>query len=270
MKWSLFFGLPDLSQLIPMNADLHTASENVRILNDAFYIPTLDRSRRIWLYLPKGYDKSKKKFPVLYMHDGQNLFDEATSYSGEWRIDEILDSVPLACIVIGIDNGESKRMNEYNPNDTEQFGKGEGRQYLEFIVKTLKPYIDKNYRTLRSRKNTLMAGSSMGGLITFYAGLFYPKVFGKLGILSPAFWISPKISDEIKKQVKAKTHSGQKYFFYGGGAENQTMVSDMVSVYDLMNAYSKAKMKIIVWPDGRHNEVTWSNVFPEFYNWIIQ
>lgn len=248
----------------------HTASENVQIIDTAFYIPTLDRTRRIWLYLPKGYEGSKKRFPVLYMHDGQNLFDEATSYSGEWKVDEILDNMPLACIVIGIDNGQDKRMNEYNPNDTEQFGKGEGLLYLEFIVKTLKPYIDKKYRTLRSKKNTLMAGSSMGGLITFYAGLYYPKVFGKLGILSPSFWVSPNISNQIKQLAKPRTHSGQKYFFYGGGSENQSMVSDMARVYDLMNKNAKAKMEIVVWPEGMHNEITWSSIFPVFYNWIIQ
>src|SRR6185436_17362584 len=97
------------------------------------------------LYLPKGYKQSKKRYPVLYMHDGQNLFDDSTSFSGEWKVDETLDLLENPCIVVGIDNGGLKRMNEYNPHDTEQFGKGEGHQYLEFIAKTLKPYIDKKY-----------------------------------------------------------------------------------------------------------------------------
>ncbi|MEJ7769629.1 MAG: alpha/beta hydrolase-fold protein, partial [Chitinophagaceae bacterium] len=229
-----------------MNDRPHTASGNVQIIDTAFYIPTLNRTRRIWLYLPEEYKNSKKKYPVLYMHDGQNLFDESTSFSGEWKVDETMDELANACMVVGIDNGESKRMNEYNPNDTHQFGKGEGRQYLEFIVKTLKPYIDKKYRTLRSAKNTMMAGSSMGGLITFYAGLYYPKVFGKLGVLSPAFWVSPNIREEIRQAVRPSTHSTQKFFFYGGGAENLTMVSEIHQVNDAMNHNAQSKNAMLV------------------------
>lgn len=206
----------------------------------------------------------------MYMHDGQNLFDEATSFSGEWKVDETLDSISNACIVVGIDNGGDKRMTEYNPNDTEQFGKGEGRQYLEFIVRTLKPFIDKNFRTLRSKRNTIMAGSSMGGLITFYAGLYYPKVFGKLGILSPSLWAIKDVESEIKKLAKPKTHSSQRYFFYGGGSENKTMVSDLKNVCELMEKHTKAEIEMVVWPEGGHNELTWSNVFPTFYHWITR
>ena len=126
------------------------------------------------------------------MHDGQNLFDKATSFAGEWGIDEAMDSIKNACIVVGIDNGGLKRMYEYNPNDTKQYGRGEGRAYLAFIVNNLKPFIDKKYRTLPGKQYTWMAGSSMGGLITFYAGLYYPQVFGGLGVFSPSFWIAPQ------------------------------------------------------------------------------
>jgi predicted alpha/beta superfamily hydrolase len=93
------------------------------------------------------------------MHDGQNLFDDLTSYNGEWGVDETMDSIASPCIVVGIDNGGAKRMNEYNVHDHPKHGKGEGRQYLEFLVRTLKPYIDKNYRTLRAARSTMIAGS---------------------------------------------------------------------------------------------------------------
>ena len=113
------------------------------------------------------------------MHDGQNLFDNATSYSGEWGIDEYLDSIftlgKKEVIVVGIDNGLSKRMNEYNPYSFRQYGKGEGDEYVDFLVKNLKPFIDKHYRTLPGKKNTYIAGSSMGGLISLYAVLKYPE-----------------------------------------------------------------------------------------------
>ncbi len=253
-----------------MTENRHTASENVHIIDDAFIIPQLNRTRRIWLYLPTGYAHSKKRYPVLYMHDGQNLFDDATSYSGEWEIDETLDATANACIVVGIENGSLLRMNEYNPNDTEQFGKGEGGLYLEFIVKTLKPYIDKKFRTLRSRKNTMVAGSSMGGLISFYAGILYPRIFGKIGIFSPAFWIVPQISDQIKQLVKHRKHSGQKYYFYSGGAEHPAMISDMLQVAELIRTLSSAKIEVVTKAEGWHSEVCWRKEFPAFYKWIIQ
>ena len=91
-------------------------------------------------------------------------------------------------IVVAIDHGGTKRINEYCPYDMEGFGKGEGDQYLQFLVKTLKPYIDKNYRTKKDKENTYIAGSSMGGLISMYAVLKYPYVFGGAGVFSPAFW----------------------------------------------------------------------------------
>jgi predicted alpha/beta superfamily hydrolase len=245
-----------------------TASKNVFII-DSFPVQTLDRTRRIWVYLPETYSLSKKKYPVIYMHDGQNLFDESTSFSGEWGIDETMDSLLLEAIVVGIENGGNLRMNEYNPHDNIHHGKGEGLQYLEFIVKNLKPYIDKNYRTLKSRKNTLMAGSSMGGLITFYAGIYYPGIFGKLGVFSPAFWIADQITEEIPFFVKRATHSRQKYYFYGGGKENKVMERDIWKVYDLMQACSGAKMQVVINPEGQHNEAAWGKEFADFFRWIV-
>lgn len=252
-----------------MTNNISTASKNVSVIDHAFFMPQLNRSRRIWLYLPASYQKSKKRFPVLYMHDGQNLFNVNTSFSGEWQVDETLDSTPNACIVVGIDNGGLHRMNEYNPYDTEQFGKGEGLLYLEFIVETLKPYIDKKYRTLRSDKHTIMAGSSMGGLISFYAGILYPQIFGRLGIFSPAFWIAPHLVSYINQSIKPRRHSKQKYYFYGGGAENANMVSDIFQVAELMHSYANPTIKTVVNPAGYHSEDCWKKEFPAFFQWII-
>ena len=186
-----------------------TANKNVRIIDTAFFIPQLNRTRRVWIYLPPTYNSSTKKYPVLYMHDGQNVFDDATSFSGEWGVDEALDTLGLKtkeCIVVGIDNGGDKRLNEYCPYDFSlpggQKGKGEGNLYLQFLAKTLKPFIDKKYRTIKESKNTFIAGSSMGGLISMYAVLEYPKIFGGAGVFSPAFWVRPKIFDDIKAKGK--------------------------------------------------------------------
>jgi predicted alpha/beta superfamily hydrolase len=209
---------PDISNLKQVKDIQHTVSKNVTVIDTAFFIPQLKRTRRVWIYLPESYNASRlKKYPVLYMHDGQNVFDEATSFAGEWGVDEALDSLTektKECIVVAVDNGGDKRMNEYNPYDHKKFGKGEGDKYVDFLVKTLKPFIDKKYRTLKDRPNTFIAGSSMGGLISLYAVLKYPKIFGGAGVFSPAFWVAPALYNEIKKKTGAV--NAKVYFMAGG------------------------------------------------------
>jgi predicted alpha/beta superfamily hydrolase len=245
-----------------------TASKNVSIADTAFYIPQLKRKRAIRVYLPDGYHNSKLRYPVIYMHDGQNLFDRATAFAGEWGVDEFLDSTKLKkCIVVGIDNGGAKRMNEYNFYDNQRFGKGEGNAYADFIVKTLKPFIDKKYRTLKDKKNTSISGSSMGGLISFQTLLKYPSVFGAAGIYSPSFWITTKLTEEIKN--KGRLVNSRIYFFAGKLEDaNMAMVRDAIRMYESMRAVSKSKMKLVIKDDGKHNEDSWRKDFPEFYQWI--
>lgn len=248
----------------------HTASKNVAVIDTAFYMPQLNRYRRIWVYLPASYHHSSKKYPVLYMHDGQNVFDAATSGFGEWGVDEALDTLGPKwgeMIVVAIDNGADKRLNEYAPYDMEKYGKGEGDAYVDFLVNTLRPYINKNYRTKKCRKHNFVAGSSMGGLISFYALLKYPKKFGGAGVFSPAFWINPQlknISAEKAKKVKGKI------YFYAGQLEGDTMVPDMLNVFDQMLQYAKAKMEVVIRAQGRHNEAAWRGAFPQFYKWLLQ
>ena len=247
----------------------HTASKQVNIIDTAFFIPQLNRSRRIWIYLPEGYLKTKKHYPVLYMHDGQNLFDAYTSGFGEWGVDECLDSLikkgKSACIVIGIDNGP-KRFNEYNPYEFMEYGKGEGDQYLEFLVKTLKPFIDKQYRTLSSKENTIIAGSSMGGLISFYAMLQYPGVFGKAGIFSPSFWTAPPIK-EVTNALAQKVAG--KFFFYMGGMEDSTHIKNVQQIQEILGEKSTAMIYSVIDPQSSHNEQAWRKWFAEFYTWIM-
>jgi metallo-beta-lactamase class B len=247
-----------------------TASANVQIIDTSFSIPQLKRTRKIWIYLPPDYATGTKKYPVLYMHDGQNLFNDATSYAGEWGVDETLDSMKKKCIVVGIDNGLLKRMNEYNPYSHDRFGPGEGKQYIDFIAKTLKPYIDKKYRTLKDKNNTTIAGSSMGGLISMYAIVIYPKVFGAAGVFSPSFWISPRIKDDINKMVKPATHRQSRIYFYAGEQESKEMVRDVLSIFEMMRMKAGCKMEVRINAEGQHNEPTWRQEFPAFYNWIMK
>jgi predicted alpha/beta superfamily hydrolase len=247
----------------------HTASPNVRLIAAAFPMPQLETTRKIWLYLPPGYEKNKKHYPVMYMHDGQNIFDEYTSGFGEWGVDECADSLikngKPACIIVGIENGPN-RMNEYNPYDFDEFGTGTGDRYLEFIVKNLKPYIDRQYRTLPTNENTIIAGSSMGGLISYYAMLRYPEIFGKGGIFSPAFWTA----SEIKKltNVSGSQLKGT-LFFYVGGMEGEQYLADMKEITDKLGKNSKALIYTVIDPSGVHNEAAWNKWFHEFYKWVL-
>ena len=259
----------------PAKPRANTAGKNVHIIDTFFLIPQLKRTRRVWIYLPGDYAVSKKRYPVLYMHDGQNVFDDATSYAGEWGVDECIDSMKNKCIVVAIDNGADKRINEYCPYDfslkslglskADTLNKGEGSLYIDFLVKTLKPFIDKKYNTLKDKKNTFIAGSSMGGLISMYAALKYPKVFGGAGVFSPAFWVGPKIFDDIKsKGEKVKS----KIYFYAGKQESESMVTDMLKAFDGMAGVSKSKMVTVIRDEGKHNEPTWRKEFPLFYVWM--
>lgn len=179
-----------------------SAQANVSLLPELLQIPGLNRQRQIRVYVPPGYANSQRRYPVLYMHDGQNLFDAATAYAGEWRVDETLNALSesgqLELIVVGIDNGQEKRMTELNPWSHPRFGVAQGREYMEFVVEVVKPLIDRRYRTKADRANTAIMGSSMGGLISHYAINQYPEVFSKAGIFSPAYWVG-----EAKKICKS-------------------------------------------------------------------
>lgn len=269
---ALYFQVVAWKDQFPPGTKQHTMNANVHIMDTAFFMPQLDRFRRIWIYLPADYSGANQHYPVLYMQDGQNLFDAATAAYGEWRVDETLDSLAKKglpeVIVVGIDNGQDKRLNEYNPFDNEKYGKGEGEAYVDFLVKTLKPFIDDHYRTLPQREHTAIAGSSMGGLISFYAALKYPGVFGKAGIFSPSFWIAPQLYDTVKN---GNTLKNTLIYFVAGGMESDGMVPDMQRMYNLLLQHGEpaANMKEVIVPDGQHSESYWRQEFPNACLWLF-
>lgn len=250
----------------------HTAGSNVQIIDSAFAIPQLSRKRRLWVYLPPDYQSSRKSYPVIYMHDGQNLFDSYTSGFGEWGIDETMDSLNrnknAMAIIVGIDHGSEHRLTEYNPFSNERFGKGRGDEYVDFLAYTLKPFIDQKFRTKSSAKNTIIAGSSMGGLISMYAVAKYPGVFGKAGVFSPAFWISPEIFGYVSTRKMRK----QRLYFIAGDLESNEMVPDMKRLYEqlLSQGVKPQQMQIKAAPDGKHSEWFWRREYPQFYKWIMK
>lgn len=248
----------------------YTATPQVRIMDTAFKIPQLNRTRRIWVYLPKGYATSGKIYPVLYMQDGQNLFNEKTAFAGEWGIDECLDTLQQKlgkeCIIVGIDHAGNKRVTEYNPYDNTQYGKGEGKQYVDFLAHTLKPYIDAKYRTRKGPENTFVAGSSLGGLISLFAVLQYPQIFGTAGVFSPALWMAPGVFTDAEK---FSTPASPRFYLYAGGKENATMVTDVQKMSDILEKKNRYVLRRIISPLGQHNETTWRQEFADFYKWLM-
>lgn len=269
---SLTFSIAGWHDDYPDKPKPNTATAQVQVLDTSFFILQLNRYRRVWVYLPKTYNFLKGKFyPVLYMQDGQNLFNERTAAFGEWGVDECLDTLQQQtnkdCIVVGIDNGEH-RVTEYDPYDNEKYGKGEGKQYADFLVQTLKPFIDKRFRTLKDAQHTYIAGSSLGALISLYAVVKYPDVFGSAGIFSPAFWISPQLYNDTQQTTWKGVH---RFFFYAGQKESETMVNDMKRMEDaLYKTHKEIQTTEVIFPLGQHNETYWRKVFPNFYRWLMQ
>jgi len=169
----------------------YTVAGTLRV-HPQFYSPQLDNHRDIVVYLPPTYrQQPERRYPVLYMHDGQNLFDEHQSFAGEWEVDETMERLGgegLEAIVVGIPNMGLHRLAEYSPFRDDSLGGGDGDKYLAFIVETLKPLIDIDARTLSDSRHTGILGSSMGGLISLYAFFCRPDVFGFAGAMSPSSW----------------------------------------------------------------------------------
>lgn len=266
------FDIPGWKDDYPERQKPYTAIAQVKIIDSAFLIPQLNRTRRIWAYLPKDYATGKKRYPVIYMQDGQNLFNEQTAAFDEWHVDETLDSIlghgGKGAIIIGIDNGGEKRLNEYNPYDHKEYGKGEGNEYVDFLTLTLKPFVDKQYRTLKDSAHTFVAGSSMGALISLYAVVKYPNIFGGAGIFSPAFRTAPKIFDDV---AAAKWGTGfRRFYFYAGGQESETMIPDLDKMIAVIEKKGHYETQRVVSPISKHNEAAWAREFGHFYTFIIR
>lgn len=249
-----------------------TAASNVSLLKKEFVIPNLNAiSHKVWIYLPPNYHKTSKKYPVIYMHDAQNLFDNATSFMGEWEVDETLNKLfkktGKGFIVVGIENAGEERINEYTPWKNEKYGGGKGAIYMDFMVNTLKPYIDENYRTKTKQKHTGLIGSSLGGLISYYGGLEYPKTFGKIGALSTSFWYSEKVVDFTKEKGNLKN---VKLFLLVGGKEGDDTDKDTQKMEKLLlkTGFKPKNLKTKINPEGKHNEAFWRSEFLEVVSWL--
>ncbi|MEL7123141.1 MAG: alpha/beta hydrolase-fold protein [Bacteroidota bacterium] len=257
--------------LFAQNIDnkLSTAVVNVEILEKVVHVPYSSSSRTLRIYLPPSYQSTNKQYPVIYMLDGQNLFDEQTAYAGEWGVDEVLNHFSKESkrevIVVGIDNHGVFRMQEYNVVDHPEFGKEQGKAFTELLVDVIKPLIDKRYRTLSNRQNTAIVGSSMGGLMSFYALMTYPEVFSMAGVYSPAFWVSDDIYELHKRNPLLEDC---KIHMLVGSEEG-----GMVPVFQKMQSILSKNMPLEnfvsdIIEGGTHGEALWGEQFKTTYEFF--
>lgn len=246
-----------------------TAGPGVHVLAQRLAMPGLGRERSLRLYLPPSYETAPtKRYPVFYMHDAQNLFDEATSsYGSEWGVDETLDAFArtrgFEAIVVGIDHGGDERIHELAPWPNPKYGAAQGAQYMAFVVGVVKPYVDAHYRTLPDRAHTAIVGSSLGALVSHDALLRYPQVFGKAALLSPSYWFS----GEVYAQTKAHPWPADaRVYLYVGGREDKQALPDVQRMMPLLAA---SDVTLHVEPEGRHDERAWRAEFPRAVAWLF-
>ena len=260
----------------------NTVTGNVVVIQDVVS-PQLDNTRDIIVYLPPSYTISDKRYPVMYIHDGQNLFDANTSYAGEWQVDETMESLAsddgIEAIVVGIPNIGNNRMHEYSPIIT-PYSKGWGDQYLSFIIDTVKPMIDSQFRTMPEREATGIIGSSMGGLISLYGYFRRSDVFGLAGVISPSLWFG---GGTIFKILKDAPYSPGKLYLDVGTKESSGktgLLNRRISRY----VYMAREMKVLLQRKGyiddenlryvednggRHNEADWARRFPDMMRFLL-
>lgn len=227
----------------------------------------LDNDRNVIVYLPPNYEmEEERRFPVLYLNDGQNLFDSATAFNGrEWGVDEtaqrlILKGMIEPLIIIGIYNTGEKRIDEYAPTlDPRQNRGGKADLYGRFIIEELKPFIDQNYRTMAGPEFTGLGGSSLGGLVSLYLGLKHPRVFSKLMVMSPSVWWDYGMILKFVRYLPAKPTT--RIWLDIGSKEGKFTpgyVRDLRDLLVLQGWRLDADLKFTEIRGGQHNEAAWS------------
>ena len=248
------------------------------VLNEAIIVhemkaPFLATYKNIRICLPEGYADDTTHYPVIYMMDGQNLFDDATSYAGEWGVDEALQAHMAAgrsgAIIVGVDHSGPLRMMEYTPWANETYGGGLGEAFSQWLMDSVVSYMDAHYRTIPDRTERYVAGSSLGGLISTYLVLAHGDVFGGGAAYSPSYWFSDQLFDYAAEHTPM---APMRFEIYGGGMEDDDdMVPFMMVVYDLMNQEKDpgVRLRFVVESVGQHNESWWRKQWPGTLGWLL-
>ena len=237
----------------------------------------LTKKRDVIVYLPGIYDKrADMRFPVLYLEDGQNLFDPNTSFihGMYWRVGETADraianAIVAPVIIVGIYNTD-KRMNEYTPTRDKKLGGGRADKYGRMLVTELKPFIDKKYRTLSAPQHTGLGGSSLGGLLTIYLGMKYQQVFGKLAVLSPSVWWNQRAILDFVAQSRIKSRA--RIWLDVGTKEDTHTVANVTALHDIlvrMGWQDGPDLHFQIFQGAQHNEDAWAQRVEPFLQYLF-
>ncbi len=245
----------------------------LEIIEEHYEIPHLNTYRKISALLPHDYHETDKRYPVVYLQDGQNLFNPHAPF-GDWAIDKSLGKLATKgkkdLIIVAIDHGEEERIKEYLPYSHPEFGEGEGKYYVQFLEEKLIPYVNRKYRTLTGPKYTGIGGSSMGALISLYAGFTQPSIFGKLMIFSPSLWISD-MTFQHAEMYQPAPHS--RMYLYGGGKESQAHLPNLMRLSTFLGKknhdFPDFAFRLSINDDGTHSEEHWRNEFPKAIKWLF-
>ncbi|MBA3259163.1 MAG: alpha/beta hydrolase [Gemmatimonadales bacterium] len=232
---------------------------------EGVHSPELDNRRDVVVYLPPSYRGGRERYPVVYMHDGQNLFDPATSFAGDWGVGRAMDGAArrgLEAIVVGVPNMGVERLDEYSPySDPGARGGGKGAAYAAFLATTLRAIVDRRFRTTRTREQTAIVGSSMGGLISLYALFRYPGAFGAAGVLSPSLWFA---GGAIFSDIERSRFVPARIYLDIGTSEGPEHVGNARRMRDLLLAKGYRAGGDLRWLEsrsGRHDERSWGRRF---------
>ncbi len=266
-----------------MTRKQHTLTGTIKY-HRGFFSRALCNKRTLVVSLPASYGREKtRRYPVIYMHDGQNIFDAATSYIGvEWGADEAAaalaaENPALEAIIVGVYNTKD-RMDEYAPYRDEVRGGGKGRDYADFLVKEVKPFMDSTYRTLPGRESTAVAGSSLGGLISLFLILEYPEVFSKAGVLSPSlYWAG----GELLPLSREKADPSVMKLWLSMGTEEDWVCGEDDPGEPLRGARRLRRIllskgfrqnKTLFYHEeegGAHNEAHWARLLPQVFRFLL-
>ncbi|MDX1420305.1 MAG: alpha/beta hydrolase-fold protein [Rubricoccaceae bacterium] len=242
----------------------HTVVGDLRVF-EGFHSARLGNRRDVLVYLPPSYESGTARYPVLYMQDGQNLFNEATAFAGEWRVDNTMNRLSrkrgLEAIVVGVFNAGGDRLHEYSPFEDDDHGGGRGDRYLGFLADALKPRIDRDFRTRPDRANTFIAGSSMGGLISLYAFFRRPEVFGGAAAMSPSLWFA---DGALFSFVEAAPFTPGRLYLDVGTGEGEGVLADVRRMKSLLLERGYRPRRDLLYVEraqARHSERAWRQRF---------
>jgi predicted alpha/beta superfamily hydrolase len=248
------------------------------IKHEQFPSRFLRNHRDLIVYLPPGYhEQEQRRFPVLFLHDGQNLFDGATSFipGMDWHVGQTADYCIQAglvepLIIVGIYNAGKQRLGEYTPTRMPKLGGGRANRYAKFLLEEVRPFLLSNYRVLGGAENTGIGGSSLGGLVSLYLGLRLPHVFGKIAALSPSVWWNQRVI--LRFADAAPVDPLPRIWLDIGTREGERIVEDVERFRDILLGKGWRRGRDLHYQrveGAEHNEAAWAQRVAPFLQFLF-